>query len=113
MLQQVLEQSDGRMGKIAVKQWQQQRPPHLGQWVWTPPATRFGGFWLDAAVINQLGTDHRNARSRHILETAGSSFGYVRRNLLRGEGREERGIEMVKRMDRKAWAGQTERGRWR
>jgi hypothetical protein len=54
----VLQRRGGREGRMAFKQRQQQWLPHLGQRVWSPPATGFGGLRLDAAVLNPEGTAH-------------------------------------------------------
>jgi hypothetical protein len=84
----VLQQRGGRQRWMALQQGQEQRFPDLGQWVGTPPATGLGGFGLEAASINPVGTAHRDARrcGSHLLAAVGSSFGHVKRNLLDGEG---------------------------
>jgi len=88
LLLQVLKQCGGCQGRMALQQGQQQRLPHLGQRVWTPPSMGFGSFGLDSGVIHPVSTAHRDARrsgSRQEV-AAGSSFGHVQRKLLSGEG---------------------------
>ena len=73
---------------MAFKQRQQQRFPHLSQWVRSSSAAGLGGFGLQAAGVDPVSTAHRDARrcGSHLLAAAGSSFGHVQRNLLSGEG---------------------------
>ena len=49
LLLQVLQQRGGRQGRMTFKQRQQQRLPHLGQWVRSASCAGFGCFGLEAA----------------------------------------------------------------
>jgi hypothetical protein len=88
LLLQMLQQRGGSERWMALQQRQEQRFPHLGQWVGSASAAGLGGFGLEATCINAVGTAHRDARrcGSHLLAAAGSSFGHVQRNLLSGEG---------------------------